>query len=235
MATDLCTQVCDYSRRVGKTGIVVCPPYTLLDAAAQILEGSTVLLGAQDVDIHDSGPYTGQISAGMLKDMGCDYVIAGHSERRTLHAETDQLVAGKAGKALECGLDVFLCIGETREERIAGETRKVVSRQLQAVISRVGIQSFTRIIIAYEPVWAIGTGLTATPAQAQEVHQAIRQQLEYLDKEVARGCRILYGGSMKPGNAAELMVQPDVDGGLVGGASLNADDFIGICQAVQGK
>lgn len=232
MATELCAQIRDHSRHAGRADIVVCPPYTLLDAARRALEGSAVLLGAQDVDVHESGPYTGQISAGMLKDMGCDQVIVGHSERRTLHAETDQLVAEKTSGALESSLGVILCVGETGEERAAGATREVVSRQLETVIGRVGIQSFTRITIAYEPVWAIGTGLTATPDQAQEVHQAIRKQLAMLDKEVARGCRILYGGSMKPGNAAELMSRPDVDGGLIGGASLKADDFIGICRAV---
>lgn len=231
MAVDLCAEVRDCSQHRDHVDIVLCPPYTLLDMAKRILEGSTVLLGAQDVDANDNGPFTGQISAGMLKDMGCDFVIVGHSERRALYAETNQLVAKKAEKALECELQVILCIGETREERASGTTQAVVAGQLQAVINQVGIQSFARIVIAYEPVWAIGTGLTAAPDQAQEVHQAIRRQMESLDKQVARDCRILYGGSMKPGNAAELLSRPDVDGGLIGGASLNAEDFIGICQA----
>ena len=195
------------------------------------IEGSRCILGAQDMDINDNGAFTGQVSASMLNDCGCSAVILGHSERRTIYGETDALVARKVEKALAGGLTAILCVGETLEEREAGITAEVVSRQVQAVIDQVGIAGFGDIVIAYEPVWAIGTGLTATPDQAQDVHRAIREQLAALDGDIAEQTRILYGGSMKPDNAAELIAQPDIDGGLIGGASLKAEDFLGICRA----
>jgi triosephosphate isomerase len=169
----------------------------------------------------------------MLNDFGCKYVIVGHSERRTYHAESDQLVAKKYAAARAAGLVPILCIGETLEEREAGTTNEVVARQLDAVIALEGVDALADGVIAYEPVWAIGTGKTATPEQAQEVHAFIRGRVAEKSADVAQGLRILYGGSMKPGNAAELIGKPDIDGGLIGGASLKAEDFLGICTAAE--
>jgi len=216
---------------VTKTEVAVCPPYVLIPMAAEKLSGSSVAYGGQDLNINDSGAFTGEISGPMLKDFGCQYVIVGHSERRTYYGETDKVVADKFGAAQSHALVPILCIGETLDEREAGETESVVDRQLQAVLDAHGIASFKNAVIAYEPVWAIGTGKTATPEQAQEVHAFIRSKLAKFDQAVAEGCRILYGGSMKPDNAQELRSQPDIDGGLIGGASLKANDFLGICTA----
>ena len=231
MAESLCSGIVRGARALDNVEIVLCPPYTLLTTVDLAVQDSNCKLGAQDMDLNDAGAFTGQVSANMLKDSGCDYVILGHSERRTIYRETDQLVADKVQKALESSLIAILCVGETQEERAEGTTEAVVSRQIRAVIDTVGIENFTNIVIAYEPVWAIGTGLTATPDQAQAVHKAIRDQLNALNSEIADGCRILYGGSMKPENAAELISKPDIDGGLIGGAALQDDSFLAICGA----
>ena len=183
------------------------------------------------MDVNDGGAFTGQTSAAMLNDLNCKYVILGHSERRQFYGETDQSVAGKTAKALEAGLIPIVCVGESQAEREGGITEEVVGRQLKAVLDHVGVDAFAKSVIAYEPVWAIGTGLTASPEQAQEVHAFIRGMLAAENEAVAQQCQILYGGSMKPGNAAELIANPDIDGGLIGGAALAAEDFLGICKA----
>lgn len=206
----------------------VCVPYPYLEQARNALSGSTVAWGAQDVSEHAQGAYTGEVSAAMLVDFGCRYVIVGHSERRSYYGDSDAVVAAKFEAALKAGLVPILCVGETLAEREANVTAEVVTRQLDAVICRCGVAALASAVIAYEPVWAIGTGRTATPEQAQEVHAQIRQQLAREDAGVAAGIRILYGGSMKPGNARELMAQPDIDGGLIGGAALVAADFLAI-------
>jgi len=213
------------------TEVTVCPPAILIPLVADKLSGSKVAYGGQDLNVNASGAYTGEISGPMLKDFGCTYVIVGHSERRSYYGETDDVVADKYGAAQAHGLIPILCIGETLEEREANQTEQVVDRQLEAVIAKHGINSFANAVIAYEPVWAIGTGKTASPEQAQQVHAFIRNKLAGLDAKVADGCRILYGGSMKPDNAHELRQQKDIDGGLIGGASLQAADFLGICSA----
>lgn len=221
--------------RAGSAGlaceVVVCAPYPYLAQLQASLSGSLVAWGAQSVSEYAEGAYTGEVSASMLGDFGCRYVLVGHSERRSLFGESDAAVAAKFAAAQNAGLLPVLCVGETLAEREAGNTFAVVSRQLAAVVDRVGIQAMSSALLAYEPVWAIGTGVTASPAQAQEVHAAIRAQLARLDAGVAGGMRILYGGSVKPGNAEELFAQVDIDGGLIGGAALVADDFLAICQA----
>lgn len=214
-----------------KAEVAVCPPYILIPQAAEKLAGSPVAWGGQNLSVHKSGAYTGEISGPMLRDYGCTYVIVGHSERRTLYGETDALVAEKYGVAQGAGLIPILCVGETLQEREANQTEAVVARQFDAVLDKHGIGSFKNAVIAYEPVWAIGTGKTATPQQAQEVHRFIRSRLTAKDKTVAEGMRILYGGSMKGSNAKELLAQADIDGGLIGGASLQAEEFLTICRA----
>ncbi|MBE9516762.1 MAG: triose-phosphate isomerase [Proteobacteria bacterium] len=211
--------------------MAVCPPAILIPLVEQKLAGSAVAWGGQDLNVNASGAYTGEISGPMLKDSGCTYVLVGHSERREYYGETDQIVADKFGAAQSHGLIPVLCIGEVLEERESGDTENVCARQLEAVLDAHGIKSFANAVIAYEPVWAIGTGKTASPEQAQEVHAFIRGKLAALDADIAAGVRILYGGSMKPGNAKELISQTDIDGGLIGGASLKAEDFLGIGQA----
>jgi len=211
--------------------IAVCPPYVYLVDAAAALEGSDVRLGAQDVAIEPAGAYTGEISGTMLSDVGCHYVIVGHSERRSLYGESDGVISAKYRSAQRDGLEPILCVGETLEERERGVTEEVIERQLRAVLDSAGIASFERAVIAYEPVWAIGTGQTATPEQAQEVHAFIRGILAADDDTIADSIRILYGGSVKPSNAGDLFSMPDVDGGLVGGASLEAEGFAEICCA----
>ncbi len=210
--------------------IVVFPPYVYLSDAIRTLEGSRIGVGAQDVCAETGGAFTGQVSAAMLKDVGCSHVIVGHSERRRWYHEDDALVARKFAAALAAGLTPVLCVGETLEEREAKLTESVIARQLDAVIMH-GVGGFARAILAYEPVWAIGTGRTASPEQAQEVHSFLRNRINAQDAKMARHLRILYGGSVKAGNAAELFQMPDVDGGLVGGASLSADEFKQICAA----
>jgi triosephosphate isomerase len=211
--------------------IAVCVPYPYLAQARELLAGSNVAWGAQDVSEHAQGAYTGEVSAAMLVDFGCKYVIVGHSERRSYYGDSDAIVAAKAEAALKAGLIPIVCVGETLEERDRNVTAEVVIRQMDAVIARCGVASLAHMVVAYEPVWAIGTGRTATPAQAQEVHALIRARVAREDAGVAGGLRILYGGSVKPGNARELMTQPDIDGGLIGGASLVAADFVAICAA----
>ena len=211
--------------------IVVCPPYVYLSDAVRMLEGGRIAVGAQDVCAESGGAFTGQVSASMLKDVGCSHVIVGHSERRRWYHEDDALVARKFAVVLEAGLTPVLCLGETLEEREAKQTEAVISRQLDAVIAMHGVGGFARGVLAYEPVWAIGTGRTASPEQAQEVHAFLRNRIRAQDAKIAGHLRILYGGSVKAGNAAELFSMPDVDGGLVGGASLSADEFQQICAA----
>jgi triosephosphate isomerase len=211
--------------------VAVCVPYPYLDQARANLEGSNVAWGAQDVSEHAQGAYTGEVSVAMLADFGCRYAIVGHSERRTYYGDTDAVVAAKFEAALKGGLVPILCVGETLAEREANVTADVVTRQLDAVIARCGVAALAQSVVAYEPVWAIGTGRTASPEQAQEVHAMIRGRVARDDAGVAQGLRILYGGSMKPNNAKELMAQPDIDGGLIGGAALVAADFVAICAA----
>ncbi len=216
---------------VKKAEVAVCPPFVYLALVQAGLQGSGVAWGGQDVSTQASGAYTGEIAGHMLTDFGCKYVIIGHSERRTYHGESDALVAEKYQAALNAGLMPIFCIGETLEERESGITEAVVARQVDAVIDHCGVDALSKGVIAYEPVWAIGTGKTATPEQAQDVHAFIRARVAAHSTAVADRVRVLYGGSMKPGNAAELMAKPDIDGGLIGGASLKADDFLGICTA----
>ncbi len=209
--------------------VAVCVPFPYLSETAVTLAGGDIRWGAQDVSAHEQGAYTGEVSAGMLADFGCRYAIVGHSERRAYHAESDQLVADKAKAALARGVTPIVCVGETLQQREAGETEAVVKRQLSAVIHTL-THCIGEIVVAYEPVWAIGTGRTATPEQAQEVHALLRAQLRAATPH-ADGMRLLYGGSVKPDNAAALFSQPDIDGGLIGGASLKAADFVAICRA----
>ncbi len=211
--------------------VVVFPPYVYLAEAARMLDDGEIHLGAQDVCAESGGAFTGQVSASMLKDVGCRYVIVGHSERRRLYHEDDAVVARKFAAALQAGLTPVLCVGETLEEHQAHHTEAVVSRQLEAVTALHGPASFAQAIVAYEPVWAIGTGRTASPQQAQTVHAFLRSRIAAQDAKIGGQVRILYGGSVKGGNAAELFSMPDVDGGLVGGASLSADEFQQICVA----
>lgn len=209
--------------------VAVCVPFPYLSEAAVALAGSDVRWGAQDCSVHEQGAYTGEVSAGMLQEFGCRYVIVGHSERRAYHQEGDQLVADKAKAALARGVTPIVCVGETLEQREAGETELVVKRQLSSVIHALG-HCAGEMVVAYEPVWAIGTGRTATPEQAQAVHALLRSQLRAATAR-ADAMQILYGGSVKPDNAAALLAQADIDGGLIGGASLKAADFVAICRA----
>ncbi|MBM4189792.1 MAG: triose-phosphate isomerase [Betaproteobacteria bacterium] len=211
--------------------IAVCVPFPYLSQVQQVLSGTPVRLGAQNLSEHAKGAYTGEVSAAMLKDFACAYVIVGHSERRSLYAESDAQVAAKFVAAQAAGITPILCLGESLQERESGVTEAVVARQLDAVLAVAGIAAFANAVIAYEPVWAIGTGLTATPEQAQAVHAFIRGRLAQHDSAIAANVVIQYGGSMKPGNAAELLSQPDIDGGLIGGAALVAEDFLAICRA----
>ena len=212
----------------------VCVPFPYLAAASQALRGSNVALGAQDVSQFDEGAYTGAVSGAMLADCGCRTVIVGHSERRNVFGEGDDTVALKYAQAVKYRLAPILCVGETLAEREAGATEAVVARQLDAVIRRCGVAALAQGVIAYEPVWAIGTGRTATPQQAQAVHAFIRGRVGAADSRLAGNLLILYGGSVKAGNAAQLFAMADVDGGLIGGASLVAEEFVAICTAAQG-
>jgi triosephosphate isomerase len=217
-------------REVMSVQLAVCVPAPYLAQVRSMLDGSPVRWGAQDVSAHERGAFTGEVSAEMLLEFGCSYVIVGHSERRSYHAESDELVAQKAHRALASGLTPIVCVGETLEEREQGATDAVVARQLAPVLDVVGGQ-MASVVIAYEPVWAIGTGKTATPEMAQQVHARLRAMLAGRDEESAQQVRILYGGSMKPDNATDLLAMPDIDGGLIGGASLNASDFLAIAHA----
>jgi triosephosphate isomerase len=217
--------------QVARAEVVVCPPYIFIPEAEAQLAGSPIAWGGQNLSTEGAGAFTGEVSAAMLLDYGCKYVIVGHSERRTLYGESDALVAKKFAVARAAGLVPILCVGETLEEREQGVTEMVISRQLDAVLELEGVEALASAVVAYEPVWAIGTGKTASPEQAQEVHAFIRAHVAALNGEVGAGLRILYGGSMKPENAAELQAQPDIDGGLIGGAALKAADFLAICAA----
>jgi triosephosphate isomerase len=214
-----------------KANVAVCVPFPYLAQTQAKLAGSTVAWGAQNVSQHGKGAYTGEVSAAMLNDFGCAYVIVGHSERRALYGESDAVVAEKFAAAQAAGLTPILCVGETLEERETGVTEQVVGRQLDAVIAKSGVAALARAVVAYEPVWAIGTGKTASPDQAQAVHAFIRGKIGAFDAAIAEGLIIQYGGSMKAANAVELLSQPDIDGGLIGGAALNAEEFLAICRA----
>lgn len=214
-----------------KGEVAVCPPYIYIPQVAEMLSGTSIAWGGQDLSQQKAGAYTGEISGAMLTDYHCKYAIVGHSERRAIYGESDELVAEKFVAAQQAGLIPILCVGELLEEREANQTEAVVARQLDAVVKLAGITALAKSVIAYEPVWAIGTGRTASPEQAQEVHAFIRQRLEEQNRTVADALQILYGGSVKPDNAAELFAMPDIDGGLIGGASLDADSFLAICRA----
>ena len=211
--------------------VLVCVPFPYLSQVELLIEGSNLKLGAQNININASGAFTGEISADMIKDFGAKHVIVGHSERRSLFGETSSIVAEKTKAALGSGLTPLLCVGESLEHRESGKTEAVVEEQINAVIELLGIDSFHNIIVAYEPVWAIGTGMTATPEQAQAVHLFIRNLLGESSENIAQKTPILYGGSMNAGNAVELISCPDIDGGLIGGAALKAEDFLQICKA----
>jgi len=212
--------------------VAVCPPFVYLRAVASAVSSSSVAVGAQDIYFEEKGAFTGEISASMLKDIGCTYALCGHSERRHVIGETDELVNKKLTAAIAGGLLPILCVGELQSEREGGQTEEVVARHVKEGLAGLSAENVSAVTVAYEPVWAIGTGLTATPDQAQQVHAFIRKLLSDLyDNKMADAIRILYGGSAKPGNAAELMSQGDIDGLLVGGASLKVEDFLGIIQA----
>jgi len=219
--------------RVPDVDCAVCVPFPYLAQAQQRLSGSNVKWGAQNVHQMDKGAYTGEVSAAMLCDFGCTYVIVGHSERRAYYAESSRLVAEKFLAAQQAGLTPILCMGETLQQREDGVTERVVAEQLDALMELGGVQALRNAVLAYEPVWAIGTGRTATSAQAQAVHAFIRQRIAARDGQIASALCILYGGSVKAGNAAELFAMPDIDGGLIGGASLVAEEFLAICRAGQ--
>lgn len=218
-------------RELRNTDCAVCVPYPYLAQVQTLLQGSSVAWGAQNMSHHEEGAFTGEVAPGMLQEFGCKYVILGHSERRGIYHESDDTVALKFEAAIKAGLTPILCVGETLDEREAEVTEEVVARQLDVVLKRSGVKALGKAVVAYEPVWAIGTGKTASPEQAQAVHAFIRQRVANQDSQVAQGLCILYGGSVKAGNAAELFSMADIDGGLIGGASLVAEDFVAICRA----
>ena len=213
--------------------IVICPPYTSLSAAVERCRRSPIRVAAQNMHEAEQGAYTGEVSAGMLLDVGVQGVVLGHSERRQYFNETDEALARKVAVALERGLEPILCVGESEAERDAGETEAVLRRQIEADLDGVAAEDLARVVIAYEPIWAIGTGRTATPEQAEEAIAFIRTLLAGIDAEAAEAVRILYGGSVKPANAAELLGREQIDGALVGGASLDSADFLAICEAAK--
>lgn len=217
--------------KVTNCDVAVCPPFPYLAQVQLLLADSPVSLGAQDCADQVSGAFTGEVSAEMLKEIGCAYIIVGHSERRSIYGEDDAFTARKFAAARAAGLKPILCVGETLEERESGVMEEVIARQLDAVIELEGVAALADAVVAYEPVWAIGTGKTASPQQAQDVHAFIRARVASHDAGVAENLQILYGGSVKPGNAAELFACEDIDGGLIGGAALKAEDFLGICTA----
>jgi triosephosphate isomerase (TIM) len=217
--------------RLSQASCAVCVPFPYLAQAQSALKGSKAGLGAQNVSQHAKGAYTGEVSVAMLADFGCRFVIVGHSERRALYGEDELVVAAKAKAALDGGLTPIVCVGESLAERESGITEQVVARQLDAVLAQVGIAGLGRSVVAYEPVWAIGTGKTASPEQAQAVHAFLRRRVGTHDAEIAEGLCILYGGSVKGANAQALFAMPDIDGGLIGGAALNGEEFDAICLA----
>jgi triosephosphate isomerase len=230
-AKELVAEILEGMKEVRNAEVVVCPPFVYLTEVGTQLTGSPVALGAQNCSTEQGGAFTGEVAVSMLADVGCRYAIVGHSERRTLYGEEDSIVARKFAAVRAAGLIPILCVGERLEEREAGVTETVVARQLDAVMDAEGATGLGDGIIAYEPIWAIGTGRTATPQQAQEVHAFIRGRVAARDPKVAEKIRILYGGSVKGSNAAELFAMSDIDGGLIGGASLNAQEFLTICAA----
>ncbi len=215
-----------------KGEVVVCPPFTSLESAGKLLKDSSIGLGSQDMSEYKSGAYTAEISAEMLLTLGVTHTILGHSERRQYHFETDDRVNRAAKVALEAGLTPIICVGETLDQRDSGDTEKTVGSQIEGTLAGFTADLLLRTVVAYEPVWAIGTGKTATPEMAEDVHRFIREKIAAIDKEAADQVPILYGGSVKPSNAGELLSQPNIDGALVGGASLKVDDFIGIINAL---
>lgn len=231
MVTNLLTEM--LKKQTPSVKLLVFPPYPYLSQAAEILTGSNIGLGAQDCSQADEGAYTGEVSVTMLADLGVSHVLLGHSERRQYHAESDAQVLEKAKRVLAANLVPIVCIGETLEQREAGDTDKVVLQQLTSILQGLSLDQLKKVIVAYEPVWAIGTGLTATPEQAQKVHALLRSAIAKADKDLAAGMLLLYGGSMKPDNAASLLEMPDIDGGLIGGASLDADQFLAIGKAAE--
>lgn len=216
---------------VKNTAVTVCPPYIYLPQVAELLKDSVVSCGAQNASQHQSGAFTGEISVAMLAEFGCKYVIIGHSERRAIYGESDEQIVQKFVAVKNAGLVPILCVGELLEERETGKTEAVVGKQIDAVLNVAGVDQFENAVIAYEPVWAIGTGVTASPDQAQDVHAFIRDRLAAQSADVAQKTQILYGGSVKADNAAELFAKTDIDGGLIGGASLEASGFLDICRA----
>ncbi|SFV70061.1 Triosephosphate isomerase [hydrothermal vent metagenome] len=214
-----------------QTKVIVCPPFPYLSQVQKATQNSEISIGAQNVNLNQAGAFTGEVSTSMLKDFAVSSVIVGHSERRSLYGETNEIVAQKTKVVLDAGLTPIVCFGELLEEREDGITEKIIKSQLDAVIEEVGIEAFKNIIIAYEPVWAIGTGKVATPEQAQAVHAFIRNELASKNNNIAQNCAILYGGSVNGKNAQELFACDDIDGGLVGGASLEVDSFLQICHA----
>ncbi len=228
-AVALAKAVVEQAASVSGVELAVCPPFVYLDCVGKVVAGSAVALGAQNMYHQPNGAYTGEVSASMLCDLGCKYVILGHSERRHILGETDQQINKKVHAALAAGLSPIVCVGETLEEREAGRTLAVIREQFEGSLAGLSAEQMQKVVIAYEPVWAIGTGKVATPQQAQEVHGELRKLLaERYNHQLAEAVRIQYGGSVKPENAAELLQQPDIDGALVGGASLKADQFMGI-------
>lgn len=217
--------------KVQSSDMAVCPPAVYIPEVARLIAGTPIGLGSQNIGDQDSGAFTGELAGSMLQEFGCKYAIVGHSERRSLYGESDALVAKRYAAARRAGMTPILCVGELLEEREKGITEEVVGRQLDAVLNLEGIASFADAVIAYEPVWAIGTGKTASPDQAQEVHAFIRKKLAGMDTAIAENIVIQYGGSVKGANAAELFGMPDIDGGLIGGAALDAKEFLAICQA----
>ncbi len=233
-ALQLANQIKIKTTAVKATEIVICPPYTALSVVNDVVKGSNVILGAQNMFWEAQGAYTGEVSASMLKSCGVSYVILGHSERRQYFGETDATVNKRLRAVLDNGLKAIVCVGETLREREAGQALDVISRQLDGAFQEVGASAFPAIVVAYEPVWAIGTGKTASPDQAQEIHIHIRRRIEkQYGGDVASALRILYGGSVKPANARELLSQPDLDGALVGGACLQAETFVPIIQTAE--
>ncbi len=230
MAESLVRGILEGIEETPDVDVAVFPPAPYLGAVGAVARGTRLAWGGQTLNPNAVGAFTGEVSGAMLRDLGCRYVLVGHSERRSLFGETDDDVAARFVAARDQGLEPVLCVGETREEREAGVTEEVVARQVDAVLALTGIEGFADAVLAYEPVWAIGTGLTATPEQAQAVHAFLRGKLQSLDDIIGGQIRILYGGSVKASNAADLFAQEDLDGALVGGASLTADDFVGICR-----
>lgn len=218
---------------ISNIDVLICPPFLHIAEVQKLIQNSHLKLGAQNASDQQSGAFTGEVSAEMLKEFSCEYVIIGHSERRTIYSESDNIIASKFKSVSSAGLTPILCIGETLEQKENNQTTNVIIKQLDSIINSVDINTFNNAVIAYEPIWAIGTGKTATPLQAQEVHQMIRNRFKAINKGLADKLPILYGGSVKPSNSNELFAQPDIDGGLIGGASLDSEDFLAICAAAE--